>query len=129
MLSVKEFIEKFEEYKPENEDENKSIKYYIAQSCHTSLSDKPIEVVYKIDKDLEDDWIKNIKKGLNSISTHAPGIKFIQYSDVKNNICPYGTFRIKFCKADEHSVYTKGNIYNQKVSLIFLSNKWTDHRF
>ena len=129
MLPVKEFFEKFEEYKPEKEDESKSIKYYKAQSCNSSLKDKPLEILYEIDEDLEDDWIQNINKGLKSISAHAPGINFTQYSDANNKICSYRTFRIKFCKNDKYSVYTQGNIYDEKVCLIFLSNKWTNQRF
>ena len=120
MPSVKEFIEKFEEQKPEKEEQYKSIKFYKTQSCHTpSKNDKPCEIAYEIDEDLEDDWIQNIKKGLNSISIHAPGIKFTKYSDVLDKIHPGGEnfkqYRIKFKNIAENTTFTVGNIYNKDV--------------
>ena len=109
-MSVKEFTQRFREVraisefaKCENEEDTKddtedgyqNVEFYKSQSCHEQTIDAPILIEYKIDSRLDDDWIKNIKKGLFNISYWAPGIKFIDYFDESNNLAFQSSLRYK----------------------------------
>ena len=119
------FWDRLKEYEGVIEEKKLDAGYYLAQSWHKSVgcSYENCRVIFWIDKELDKDWVDNIRKATEIIKIYAPGLS-LPCKKLDNMELWGGVKHVKITKNDKDEAFTIGNIFTSKVWEISFGNDW-----